>query len=97
MAKKGYWIVFYDSVSDASALGDYSKAAGPALQAAGGRVLAAGKPTKIYESGADQKVVLIEFDSVEKAIAAHDGEAYQATLKIFNNAALRDVRIVEGL
>jgi uncharacterized protein (DUF1330 family) len=42
-------------------------------------------------------VVVIEFDSVEKAVAAHDGEAYQAALKVFGKAAERDMRIVEGL
>jgi uncharacterized protein (DUF1330 family) len=34
---------------------------------------------------------------VEKAIATHDGEGYQAALKVFNKAAERDLRIVEGL
>jgi hypothetical protein len=38
-----------------------------------------------------------EFDSVERAVAAHDGEGYQAALKVFNKAADRDLRIVEGL
>jgi uncharacterized protein (DUF1330 family) len=41
--------------------------------------------------------VLIEFDSVEKAIAAHDSEAYQEALRALGNAAKRDVRIVEGV
>jgi uncharacterized protein (DUF1330 family) len=97
MTKKGYWVVCYESVSDPSALANYSKAAGPAIQAAGGRILAAGKPAKTHESGADQKVVLVEFDSIDKAIAAHESEGYKAALKVFNNAAVRDVRIVEAL
>jgi uncharacterized protein (DUF1330 family) len=41
--------------------------------------------------------VIIEFDSVDAARKAHDSEGYQAALKVFNNAAERDFRIVEGL
>jgi len=97
MAKKGYWVVCYQSVSDPSALPEYAKVAKPAIEAAGGRILVAGKPAKTYESGADQTVVLIEFDNVEKAIAAYESDAYKAVLKVFNNAAQRDIRIVESL
>jgi uncharacterized protein (DUF1330 family) len=34
---------------------------------------------------------------VERAVAAHDSKEYQAALKVFGNAAERDMRIVEGL
>jgi hypothetical protein len=52
---------------------------------------------KAYEAGIAQRVVLIEFDSVERAVAAHESEGYQAALKVFGKAAERDLRIVEGL
>jgi uncharacterized protein (DUF1330 family) len=44
-----------------------------------------------------QRVVVIEFDSVEKAVAAHDSPGYQAALKVLGNAAERDLRIVEAV
>jgi uncharacterized protein (DUF1330 family) len=69
----------------------------PAIQGAGGRYLARGMPAKIYEAGLNQRTVLIEFDSVEQAVAAHDSAAYHAALKALGNAAKRDVRIVEGM
>ena len=94
---RGYWIAFYRSVSDPDALAAYAKLAGPAIAAAGGRFLARGNATKAYEAGVAQRVVVIEFDSVEKAMAAHDSQAYQAALKVFGKAAERDLRIVEGL
>jgi uncharacterized protein (DUF1330 family) len=93
---KGYWIACYHSISNPDALAAYAKLAGPAIAAAGGRFLARGNAAKAYEAGIAQRVVLIEFDSVERAIAAHDSEAYQAALKVFGNAAKRDLRIVEG-
>ncbi len=51
----------------------------------------------IYESGLNQRTVLIEFDSVAQAIAAHDSPAYHTALKALGSAAVRDVRIVEGI
>jgi uncharacterized protein (DUF1330 family) len=97
MAKKGYWVVCYQSVSDESVLPEYAKAARPATAGAGGRLMAAGKPTKTHEAGLDQRTVVIEFESVEKAIAAYESDAYKVALKVFNNAAKRDFRIVEGV
>jgi uncharacterized protein (DUF1330 family) len=94
---KAYWVTTYRSISNPDALAEYGKLAGPALAAAGGRFLARGTAAKAYEAGLAQRVVIIEFDSVEKAIAAHDGAGYQAALKVFGNAADRDMRIVEGL
>ena len=57
----------------------------------------AGNAAKAYEKGLVQRVVVIEFDSVEKAIAAHDGAGYQAALKVLGNTAERDIRIAEAL
>ena len=78
-------------------LGRIRELAGPAISAGGGRALARGNAAKAYEKGLTQRVVIIEFDSVEKAVAAHDSPAYQAALKVLGNAAERDLRIVEGL
>lgn len=97
MAKKGYWVVVYESVSNPAALPEYAKLARPALEAAGGRLIVGGKPTKTHEAGRNEMTVLVEFDSVEKAIAAYESDAYKAALKAFNNAAKRDIRIVEGV
>ena len=78
---KAYWVACYHSISNADALAAYAKLAGPAIQAAGGRFLARGTAAKAYEAGLAQRVVLIEFDSVESAVAAHDSDGYQKALK----------------
>jgi len=93
---KAYWIACYRSISNPEALAAYAKIAGPAIQAAGGRFLARGMPVQTYEKGLNQRTVVIEFDSVAKAIAAHDSAGYQAALKALGNAAERDMRIIEG-
>ena len=94
---KGYWVVFYRSVSNPAALAEYGKLAGPAIQAGGGRFLARGIPAKAFEAGLNQRSVVIEFDSVEKAIAAYQSPAYQAALKKLEGAVERDVRFLEGV
>ena len=91
-----YWVATYRSISNPDALAAYAKLAGPAIAAAGGRFVVRGNPAKTYESGVMQRVVIIEFASVDKAVAAHDSEGFQAALKVLGNAAVRDIRIVEG-
>jgi uncharacterized protein (DUF1330 family) len=93
---KAYWVATYRSISNPDALAAYAKLAGPAIAAAGGRFVVRGNPAKTYESGLMQRVVVIEFDSVDKAVAAHDSDGYQAALKALGSAADRDIRIVEG-
>jgi len=94
---KAYWVTTYRKVHDPEALAAYAKIGGPALMAAGGRFLARGMPAKVYESGLDQRVVVIEFDSVEQAQAAHDSAAYQEALRVLGKAVDRDLRIVPGV
>ncbi len=93
---KAYWITCYRSIKNPDALAAYAKLAGPAIQAAGGRFLVRGTPAKTYEGGLNQRTVITEWESVAKAIAAHDSPGYQEALRALGNAAERDVRIVEG-
>ena len=94
---KAYWIATYFSISNVDALAEYAKLAGPAITAGGGRFLARGTAAKAYEKGVRERVVLIEFDSVEKAAAAHDSPGYQAALAVLGDGAERDLRIVAGV
>jgi uncharacterized protein (DUF1330 family) len=94
---KAYWISAYRAVKDPDKLAAYAKLAGPALTASGGRFLARGEPAKVYELGLKQRTVLIEFESVEHAVAAHDSPAYQAALAALGNGAEREIRIIEGV
>lgn len=93
---KAYWIVCYHSIKNPDALAAYAKLAGPALQAAGGRYLVRGNPAKVYEAGINQRTVVVEFDSLQQALAAHDGAPYQEALKLLGDGAKRDIRVVEG-
>ncbi|MBM7519767.1 DUF1330 domain-containing protein [Nocardioides nitrophenolicus] len=91
-----YWISSYRAVTDPEKMAAYAALAAPALTAAGGRFLARGLPERVYEAGLQERSVLIEFDSVEAAVAAHDTPAYQEALAALGDGAERDIRIVPG-
>jgi uncharacterized protein (DUF1330 family) len=94
---KAYWISAYRSIRNPEALAAYAKLAGPAIEAAGGRFLARGRPARVYENGVVERTVIIVFDTLAQAIAAHDTPAYQQALSALGNGVDRDLRIVEGI
>jgi len=95
---KAYMVVTYRSISNPDALAAYAKIAGPAIQAAGGKFLVRGVATKTYEAGMKERTVVVEFASVEQAIAAYEGPGYAKALDVLGKgSAVRDMRIVEGV
>jgi len=93
---KAYWVSAYHAVHDEEKLAAYAKLAGPAILESGGRFLARGMAAKAYEAGILQRTVIIEFDSMEAAMACHDSAPYQAALQALDGGVTRDLRIVEG-
>ena len=91
-----YWVSAYRSISNPDALAAYAKLAGPALTAGGAKFLARGIPAHTYEAGLKERLVIIEFPSVDAAKAAHDSPAYQEALRALGKGADRDMRIIEG-
>lgn len=94
---KGYWVVFYRSVTNPAALAQYAKPAEAAILAGGGRFLSRGTAVKAFEAGIKERSVIIEFESPAKAIEVYQGPAYQAALKFLKGAVERDVRFLEGV
>jgi len=95
--KKGYWVVAYRAISNESAVKAYAELAVPAVQSFGGRFLTSSKSQiQAHEAGLQQRTVVVEFDSHDTALAAHESEAYQKALRALGSGAERDFRIVEG-
>ncbi|MCF4121155.1 DUF1330 domain-containing protein [Antribacter sp. KLBMP9083] len=94
---KGYWVSVYRTISDPEKLAAYTKLAGPAVRAGGGRLLSRGGRVVAHDAGIAEFTVLIEFDSFEQALAARESEAYQEALATLADGVERDFRIVEGL
>ncbi|KAB2381564.1 DUF1330 domain-containing protein [Actinomadura montaniterrae] len=94
---KGYWVSVYPAISDPESLTAYNKLARQAVQAGGGRTLSRGARVVAHEAGITQRVVLVEFDSFEQAVATYESEAYQKALVALPDGVERDFRIVEGI
>ena len=80
--KKGYWVVACRSISNESAAKAYGALALPAVQAFGGRFLTRSTSrVQAHEAGFRQRTVIVEFDSYDIALAAHESEAYRKALQ----------------
>jgi len=93
---KGYWVSVYPAVSDPERLTAYFNLARPAVQAGGGRTLSHRGRVVAHEAGITERVVLVEFDSFEQAVAAYESEAYKKALAALPDDVERDFRIIEG-
>ena len=93
---KAYWISIYTAIHDEAKLTAYAKLAGPAIANGGGTFLARGVAEHAYESGLLERTVLIEFASMEAAVACHDSPDYQAALEALGDGVTRDMRLVQG-
>lgn len=92
-----YWITVYRAISDPDKVAAYAALAGPAIAAAGGTFVARGLPARAFELGLLERTVVIQFDSVDAAVAAHDSPAYQEALRVLGDGADRDIRIIEAV
>ena len=95
---KAYWVICHRSTKDLQKFAAFTKLAYPAIQAAGGKFLVrTSNVAKTYESGLNDRTVVIEFETLAKAIAAYDTPAYKEALRALGDGAERDLRIVEGV
>ncbi|MGB1182906.1 MAG: DUF1330 domain-containing protein [Candidatus Puniceispirillaceae bacterium] len=94
---KGYMLSAHRSLADAEKADAYRALARPAMEAMGGRMLAATSYVVAKENGLAERTVLIEFESMEAAIAAYESAAYQEALAVLSGGADRDIRLFEGL
>ncbi|HQU26480.1 MAG TPA: DUF1330 domain-containing protein [Acidimicrobiales bacterium] len=91
------YVVFEIEVSDPERYERYKALSGPAVAAAGGRYLARGGRTASLEgAAAPSRSVVIEFDSLEAAVAWYEGEAYTAARALREGAATARAYVVEG-
>lgn len=93
---KAYWVVQYHKIKSPEKLAAYAKLAGPAITSAGGKFLVRGTPAKVYEKGLMERTVVTEWESLAKAVAAHDSPAYQEALRALGDGVERDLRICEA-
>ena len=94
---KAYWVGAYGPIKHPDRHAAAARLAAAAVEAAGGTFIVRGNPVETYEHGQSHRVVIVEFPSVEAAVATYESPTYQAALAILGDDATRDIRIVEGL
>ncbi len=94
---KGYWINTFRAIHDSDKVARYAELASTVIPEAGGRFLARGAPYAAFESGVMQRTVIIEFPSAEQAVRTYESPAYQEALRLLDDGAERDIRIIEGV
>jgi uncharacterized protein (DUF1330 family) len=93
---KAYWVVTYRKIKNQDKLAAYAKLAGPAIQAQGGKFIVRGMPSKTLEAGLNERTVVSEWESLDKAVAAYNSPAYKEALRALGDGAERDIRICEA-
>ena len=95
--KKAYWVGVVN-VKDQDQYKKYTDIAGPALLAAGAIILSRGGRIKNLEGKEMNRLVIIEFPSMDHAEKFYDSDEYKKGLKFLNrDVADRFLNIVEGL
>ena len=91
------YIIAAVNVTNPDAYSEYAKLAAPAIQQHGGRYLARGGKLEVLEGAwPHARVVVVEFESVERARAFHRSVEYQAARKKRLGAADFNMIVVEG-
>ncbi len=92
---KAYWIARVD-VSDPERYPDYVATAAPAMQRHGARFIVRGGPFQALEGTSRTRNVVIEFASMDEALACYNSPEYQAAKAIREAVSEADIVIVEG-
>ena len=97
MSAKGYLVV-ESKVTDPAAYDNYKSLAAAAIAQYGGRYLVRGGQAEILEGpwSAPQRLVIVEFDSVELAKQFYDSPEYRAAREARAGAADMNMLVVEG-
>jgi uncharacterized protein (DUF1330 family) len=92
---KGYWIARLD-VTDAETYKAYVKANAEAFAKYGAKFLTRGGPFTALEGQNRSRNVVLEFESVETALACYHSPEYQRAFEMRKNAAVADIVIMAG-
>ncbi len=92
------YVVVEVDVHDPERYEDYKRLAPPAIAAYGGRYLARGGETDLFEGEpAPNRIVILEFENLDRARAFIDSEEYREARALRNAVATSRIIAVEGL
>mgnify|MGYP002639798872 FL=1 len=92
------YVILDINITDAEHYEDYKKLAPPAIETYGGRYLARGGSAENLEGDwQPNRVVMLEFDSVEQAKKWINSEEYSEARAMRHQSAITQAIVVEGL
>ena len=92
------YVVVEVEIHDPERYREYMKLAPPAIEAYGGKYLARGGETNLFEGDAEPKrIVILEFESMERARTFIDSDEYREARALRNATATSRIYCVEGL
>ncbi|MBS1895292.1 MAG: DUF1330 domain-containing protein [Actinobacteria bacterium] len=92
-----YLIADVREVTDPESFGQYVEKVVPIAESKGGRYLCAGKPAQVLEGEWQPSPTVIEFASVEAALAYYESPEYKEIHPLRDRASRTNVIIVEGV
>src|SRR5258708_8576558 len=93
---KGYFVVTYRKITNQEKWQAYAKLAVPAIQKSGGRFIVRAMPSAIHEKGMKERVVIVEFDNVHQAMAAHASADYNNPPQALRHCAPPAFRLLQS-
>lgn len=93
---KAYWIA-HVTVTDPEPYARYAEGATEAFRIHGARVLARGGRLEPLEGLSKPRNVIIEFDSMEAALACYNSPEYQAAKAHRMDAGEADIMLLQGV
>jgi uncharacterized protein (DUF1330 family) len=92
------YVILDIDVKDAAGYEEYKKQGAPTILAYGGKSLARGGKTEVWEGNWQPKrMVMLEFKNMEEAKKWWNSSEYQQAKKLRHKAALANVVLLEGL
>ena len=92
-----YMIADYLAELDAEGIARYREVARDTIIAHGGKVIAAGPGETVEGDWAPTRMVIIEFENMEKLRGWYDSPEYQAAAAIRHRSARENLIFVDGL
>lgn len=96
-AKPPAYTIAEIDVTDPATFQKYGEATGKGIPAAGGRFIVRGGKTFVINGAPPKQIVVIQWDSLEKAQTYFESEAYKQLVPIRDKSASFRAFVIEGL
>jgi uncharacterized protein (DUF1330 family) len=96
MSEKRGYVVVEVRVDDANQYENYTRHSRPAVAAFGGRYIAAGTPAALEGDIPAPRVIIVEFESAQRAQEFYRSSTYQQAKSLRKGAAQVRMYVVEG-